>query len=86
MIFLISCIRPAPSTRAASYISWSMPAMAARYMMEPQPSPFHVFHRSMDSHTCSPLSRIFRGSEISPRFWHTVLNIPVAENRQKAME
>ena len=36
--------------------------------------------------TLTTLSRIFNGSEITPRFCITVLNIPVVENRQKAME
>lgn len=63
-----------------------MPAMPARYMMEPQPMPFHMLHSSILSQVWSPESRNLIGALMMCRFCSSSLIMPEDENIAKAME
>ena len=81
VIYHIICIRDAPSTLAAWYISSSIPDIAAMYMMADQPRFFQVSHSHIVSHTCSEDCRKRIGSVVIPRFCSRVFAIPVLLKR-----
>ncbi|MNC69103.1 hypothetical protein D3C75_1197600 [compost metagenome] len=77
--------RLAPSTSAASYSSWSMPAIAARYRIAPQPRDFHQYQAIMVDQTCELEARKLNSSLTTPSWTRMWFTTPLStENSEKA--